>query len=259
MHDADIVIRYGEYRQRQVTNTDSSKQIISQKSALVSWFVSNCKPLFRRLYANELSKHVKLDVFGNCSNVPDPCGADKASCSDEAAAVNCGMDKITCLRKLRAKYKFYLAFENGFCTEYITEKFWEALKLGNVPIAAGASIKDYEEAAPPNSFLHIDNFTSVEELGDYLKYLDSNPDVYKRYHAWRDKFEIKENAGWWWWDLPKDYGGPDGIWCKVCQKAHQLNGEKMERNNIWKSDTLCTNGRKQIDEHQLKYKTTVNF
>ena len=26
------------------------------------------------------------------------------------------------------KYKYYLAFENSNCVDYITEKFWDALK-----------------------------------------------------------------------------------------------------------------------------------
>ena len=26
------------------------------------------------------------------------------------------------------KYKFYLSFENSNCVDYITEKFWDALK-----------------------------------------------------------------------------------------------------------------------------------
>ena len=33
---------------------------------------------------------------------------------------------------MRRKYKFYLAFENSLCQEYITEKFWKALTDGLV-------------------------------------------------------------------------------------------------------------------------------
>ena len=105
-------------------------------------------------------------------------------------------------------------------------------------------IRDYEEIAPPNSFLHVDNFTSVKELGDYLKYLDTNPDVYNSYHSWRDRYEIKETGGWWWWNLPRNYGeGKEGMWCKVCAAAHQLQGIKKVNftEGTWKSDKLCRN------------------
>ena len=41
------------------------------------------------------------------------------------------------------KYKFYLAFENSNCNEYITEKFWRYLSYGLVPVAFGAPFHDY--------------------------------------------------------------------------------------------------------------------
>ena len=35
---------------------------------------------------------------------------------------------------LGKEYKFYLSFENAKCYEYITEKFFMALKVGMLPI-----------------------------------------------------------------------------------------------------------------------------
>jgi hypothetical protein len=34
---------------------------------------------------------------------------------------------LSLYRDIEKKYKFYLSFENSFCKEYITEKFWKAL------------------------------------------------------------------------------------------------------------------------------------
>ncbi len=39
--------------------------------------------------------------------------------------------------KLLQDYKFYLAFENTYCRDYISEKFWNALKQDIVPIVMG--------------------------------------------------------------------------------------------------------------------------
>ena len=62
---------------------------------------------------------------------------------------------ISCL----TPYKFYLAFENSNCKEYITEKFWRTLnRTFAVPIVMGSG--NYKELAPPNSFIHVDDFAS---------------------------------------------------------------------------------------------------
>ena len=220
MRTADISIPYGGYLARNRTPQEIWKH--SDKNNSVLWFVSHCDIDLRRQYAQVLSRYVKVDVYGQCTGKEDPCRME----SD-------------CLMEFAGKYKFYLAFENSVCKDYITEKFWEALKYGMVPIALGASIKDYEEIAPPNSFLHVDNFTSVKELGDYLKYLDTNPDVYNSYHSWRDRYEIKETGGWWWWYRGKDYeSGYQGMWCKVCAAAHHKL--KSPTNIGWSPEKLCS-------------------
>ena len=79
------------------------------------------------------------------------------------------------------KYKFYLAFENSNCVDYISEKFWDSLKHKVLPIAMGARIEDYEAVAPPNSFLHVDSFAGPEQLAEHLKYLDENPREYNKH------------------------------------------------------------------------------
>lgn len=40
--------------------------------------------------------------------------------------------------KFIARYKFVIAYENGVCNDYITEKLWRPLTLGVVPIYFGA-------------------------------------------------------------------------------------------------------------------------
>ena len=56
-------------------------------------------------------------------------------------------------------YKFYLAFENSKCRDYVTEKFYNALLYSMVPVVYGGG--DYEAlGAPPNSYIDARNFTS---------------------------------------------------------------------------------------------------
>ena len=63
--------------------------------AKVAWFVSNCGASNKRLdYAQELRKHISVDIFGACGE--KKCGRSQHS---------------NCQDMLRKNYKFYLAFE----------------------------------------------------------------------------------------------------------------------------------------------------
>jgi hypothetical protein len=75
----------------------------------VAWFVSNClETNNRKQYAHELQKYIPVDIYGKC-------GTKKCPRSTEAE----------CFEILNRDYKFYLAFENANCKDYITEKFFK--------------------------------------------------------------------------------------------------------------------------------------
>ena len=83
-------------------------------------------------------------------------------------------------------YKFYLAFENSNCREYITEKFYSnGLGSDVLPIVMGAPRQDYEDMAPYNSFIHVDDFASPKELAHYLHLLDKDDLLYNKYFQWK--------------------------------------------------------------------------
>jgi alpha-1,3-fucosyltransferase len=67
-------------------------------------------------------------------------------------------------------YKFYLAFENAICPDYVTEKFYNTLLFSTVPIVYGGA--DYEAIrAPPNSHIDVRNFTSgIQNMSLYYYY-----------------------------------------------------------------------------------------
>ena len=88
---------------------------------------------------------------------------------------------------LISNFKFYLAFENAIhCNDYLSEKFWRnALGAGAVPVVYGAHPDDVNAVAPPNSFIHVEDFESPAALVKYLDYLDGNDTAYLEYHQWR--------------------------------------------------------------------------
>ena len=80
----------------------------SKTKKAVAWLVSNCHTHSQREhYVENLSKHIKVDVYGHCHN--------NSQCPPEAD------DK--CSEYIQNEYMFYLSFENSVCDEYVTEKF----------------------------------------------------------------------------------------------------------------------------------------
>lgn len=92
--------------------------------------------------------------------------------------VNC--DKT----QLSAKYKFYLAFENSICDDYITEKFLNVLYNQEiVPVVLGGA--GYENYAPKSAFINVQDFETPAELAKYLMYLNLNRTAYNEYFQWK--------------------------------------------------------------------------
>ncbi|CAM6085445.1 unnamed protein product [Calypogeia fissa] len=134
-------------------------------------FISNCAAHNFRLEALEELRRFKVNVdsFGKCHR------------NKEAK------DKLETLRH----YKFSLAFENSNEQDYVTEKFWQSLVAGSVPVVVGApNIEDFVPA--PNSFLHIKSIDDVSRVANQIRYLESNSTAYNETLKW--KYEGPSNA-----------------------------------------------------------------
>ena len=178
---------------------------LMQKEKSVLWIYSNCAVKYRQDYAKKLqSSGVKLDIFGACGK-KDPCSR-----------------QAKCLSSMFQQYRFYFAFENSNCFDYITEKTWRSLFSGMVPIINGASLENCQHHLPPDSYLHTDNFSSPQELAEYLLYLQSNNDVYIRYHKWRKQYIILYDTLHYRW-----------INCILCKSAFEKKLSKMKTKSNW--------------------------
>nr|CAB3247583.1 alpha-(1,3)-fucosyltransferase 7-like [Phallusia mammillata] len=161
--DSDILSSYAvnisTLSRKEVTKLIEEKKA----SSLVAWVVSNCGVTERREIANELHQFIPIDEYGKCAK-----------------------RRIASVTDVVSRYKFYLSFENSACKDYISEKFWiNALASGTVPVVMGLSRSDYEQVAPPHSFIHVDDFKSTKELAEYLVELDKNDEMYSKYFDWR--------------------------------------------------------------------------
>ena len=95
-------------------------------------------------------------------------------------------------KEMLRPYKFYLSFENALCEDYITEKFFTTLMTEEaIPIAlGGVGLDDYKKAAPPMSYIHVNEYSSVLELAQRLEYLSQNETAYKQYFWWTEHYRV---------------------------------------------------------------------
>ncbi|XP_051510818.1 4-galactosyl-N-acetylglucosaminide 3-alpha-L-fucosyltransferase 9-like [Myxocyprinus asiaticus] len=170
--DADIQVPYGSI----VSVGEGEDFVLPAKTKLVCWIVSNWNPDHARVkYYNELSKHIEIHTYGQAF-------ADYIVDKDFFSTI------ATC--------KFYLSFENSIHKDYITEKLYNPLSVGCVPITLGPARQNYENFVPGNAFIHVDDFLSPKELADYLLLLDKNEELYLQYFEWRKHFKVKLSYFW---------------------------------------------------------------
>ena len=85
--------------------------------------------------------------------------------------------------KLISTYKFYLSMENTIQDGYVTEKLFFILTFPILPVYFGPANAPNITTIP--SYIRVTDFNSPKALGDYLLYLNENPDEYMKYHKWR--------------------------------------------------------------------------
>lgn len=177
--NADIFLPYGSYVTLKPGETSSYGQINpDKKDRLVVWTVSNCGGL-RDWFVRELKNHIRVDIFGSCAD-----SVYQSHLQDE----ECEKDSPECENLLK-RYKFQLAFENGNCVDYVTEKYWGGpLELGIVPVVLGGA--NYSDMAIPGSYINVFDFDSIKTLADYLLYLDKNDTAYMEYFVWRKLYKV---------------------------------------------------------------------
>jgi len=85
-----------------------------------------------------------------------------------------------------AGYKFTIAFENARAEDYVTEKFYDPLIAGSVPIYLGAP--NIEDFAPGDKcFINVADWDAPESLAKYILLLSQDEKLYQRYFRWRSE------------------------------------------------------------------------
>ncbi|XP_055959467.1 3-galactosyl-N-acetylglucosaminide 4-alpha-L-fucosyltransferase FUT3 [Patella vulgata] len=190
--DSTIPIPYGQTLHRPVREQPDLKQILVKKTKLIAWVVSNCvTESQRRKYVQLLQTHLRepVDIYGRCGTL-DPGPGEGV------------------FNTISEKYKFYLAFENSLCVDYVTEKFHQRQNLNLIVIVRGGG--NYSHFYPKKSLLDTNDFTTTKELAEYIHYLDRNNTAYLEYLSNKAPFVAKDSI----------YTMSNGV-CEICKRLHE--------------------------------------
>jgi hypothetical protein len=141
------------------------------REATAVYFASNNFALNNRYeLVEELMKYIKVDSYGKSQN-------------------NRKIDKDTGrMSKLDtiSGYKFYFAFENSNSPDYVSEKLFDGLVAGTVPVYLGAP--NVEEFLPGrNCIIKVSDFATPYDLAQHLSALSANREEYEAYLAWKNE------------------------------------------------------------------------
>ena len=124
----------------------------------------------RLAYLAELMRHLNVHSYGKQLN-------NQTLANDRGRSAKLG---------ILAKHKFALAFENATAPDYVTEKFFDPLLVGSVPVYLGAP--NIDEFAPgEHCLIKVSDFASPEKLAAYLNHLNTDDAAYAEYLTWRTK------------------------------------------------------------------------
>eukprot|EP00656_Telonema_subtile_P002759 TRINITY_DN11262_c0_g1_i2.p1 TRINITY_DN11262_c0_g1~~TRINITY_DN11262_c0_g1_i2.p1 ORF type:complete len:263 (-),score=55.24 TRINITY_DN11262_c0_g1_i2:592-1380(-) len=99
----------------------------TKTTAPVVWIQSNCDTSSgREHYVRELQKHIRVDSYGKCLHNKDwDVDPSKQAKGDGVSQNDPGSTVETI-----SQYKFYIAFENANCVDYVTERLVNAFHAG---------------------------------------------------------------------------------------------------------------------------------
>lgn len=109
--------------------TKKVKKKLMKKRKAAAWIVSNCGATSNRnefvsmLQKNLTNYGLTIDIFGDCGDHKCPRDDSHNECN----------------ALIQSDYYFYLALENSFCEDYVSEKVLHALQHFAVPIVFGGA------------------------------------------------------------------------------------------------------------------------
>jgi Glycosyltransferase family 10 (fucosyltransferase). len=141
------------------------------RTAPAVYFASNRFALNNRFELTErLMELMQVDSYGS---------------SQKNSHVDRDTGRMTKLETI-SNYYFYLAFENSNNTDYVSEKMYDGLIAGTVPVYLGAANVD-EYLPGDNCIIKVSDYPTTEALADHLIALTRDHQEYEKYLTWKTK------------------------------------------------------------------------
>ncbi len=225
--DSDIPFPFAYFRNVEPTFDDRKSatsdwlklvRSIRRKTRPIVWFVSNCKAKsYREQYVKLLQNFIPIDIYGKCGK-PKIClkGKDKQKCAHYL---------------INRYYRFYIAFENSVCKDYITEKFFLRWTTYAIPIVLDDRV--YSNF-PPKSVISAEKFKTPKDIANFLRKLESNLTEYQTYFEWRRFGAYKLSVTF---DSGKYFG-----YCGLCQRLWTESKTEIPQQSYRHFDQWWING-----------------
>jgi hypothetical protein len=170
-----------------------------EDGSLLNAFISSPYNMSRRIeFQSELMSHINVHSYGEVFR---------------NRYIDKDNGRQTKLETIKS-YQFTLALENAIAKDYVTEKFYDPLIVGSVPVYLGApNIDDF--APGDNSFINAADWKSPKALAEYLIELAENESAYARYLEWKTKPFRKRFVAL--LDLVKEHP-----FTRLCRKVEQM-------------------------------------
>jgi hypothetical protein len=142
----------------------------------IGWLSKDCVMRERINVLAEISHHFPVFSMGRCEQNIAPPPDDPGRLGDFAAQ-----------QKVKAQYMFYFALENGIqCPHYMTEKIWDALARGSIPLYIGwDGVEDYIPSK--DAVIDLRDYKTPDELAAKLTQISTSDEAYAKAHEWRHK------------------------------------------------------------------------
>lgn len=187
--DSDIPNPYGCLIKQEKPEQKDYDAIFEAKTKNALWPVSHCHVSSeRKLYIKKMKEHgFNVDIVGGCSE-----NGKKLSNQEFEALI--------------PTYKYYIAFENSFCHDYVTEKFFQNYNASWILVVRGGA--DYRRLLPENTYINTADFTNISSLVDYLTELGNDKERYTRFLRNKDHYY---SIRW-----------PNNRNCEICRRLNNL-------------------------------------
>lgn len=182
------------------------RQVHNNAGTYGGLFIWNAGAEPRASYLKELMTYISLDSFSafmHNKEIPTQSGESK------------------CAEKMRiiGEYEFCFAFENTLMKGYVTEKYFQCLVSGAIPVVFGTPEFEREGWEPFNdAVINALDYESPKELADYLKQVVNSEELQYKHKRW-----MYENEEWpiMWLDIMKSQNfvnsGKHSFVCRACE------------------------------------------